>query len=377
MKIIHIYKDYFPVFGGIENYIRVLAEAQVAHGHDVTVLVNSLSPRPETLTLNGVRVVKAARHLNVQSAPISATFPNLVGRYTAQADIVHLHAPYPIGEACNLWFGRGRHTVITWHSDIVRQKSLLKVYAPVLRQVLARVDRIIPSSEAYARSSIWLRDKLDKCCVVPFGIDAERFQPQRSEAALALREKLLAPYRPAQPLLVIGVGRLRYYKGFDDVVRAVARLKNVVAVIAGIGPMAAELRALAAQLNVAGRVIFPGEPTDAELPAYFQAADVFAMPSTSRAEAFGIATLEAMACGLPALTTEIGTATSWINQDGETGYVVPPLDPAALAEAIEKLKDEPLRRRMSEAARARILKEFTWQTMVERVENIYRELNAN
>ena len=376
MKIVHIYKDYFPVFGGIENYIRVLAEAQVSHGHDVTVLVNSLTPRPDNLVINGVRLIKAGRHLNVQSAPISATFPTLVSRHTAKADIVHLHAPYPIGEACNLWFGRGKRTVMSWHSDIVRQKNLLRVYAPVLRQVLAKVDRIIPASEAYARSSIWLQDKLNKCRIVPYGIDAERFNDRRSEAAMALRQQLLAPFLPAQPLLVLGVGRLRYYKGFDDVVRAIARLNgmNIVAVIAGIGPMAAELKALSAQLGVADRVIFPGEPTDAELPLYFQAADVYAMPSTSRAESFGIATLEAMACGLPAITTEIGTATSWINQDGVTGFVVPPLNPEALAGAISNMKNEAERKRMSQAARARVLQEFTWQTMVERVQQVYNEL---
>ena len=377
MKITHIYKDYYPVFGGVENYIRVLAEAQASRGHEVTVLVNSLSARPDRSMVNGVRLIKAARHLNVQSAPISAEFPALVGKHTAQTDIVHLHAPYPIGEACNLWFGRGKRTVISWHSDIVRQKSLLRVYAPVLRQVLAKVDCIIPASEAYARSSIWLSDKLDKCRIVPYGIDAERFNDQRSEAALSLRQRLLAPYLPAQPLLVLGVGRLRYYKGFDDVIRAIARLPNAIAVIAGIGPMAAELKALAAQLQVTDRIIFPGEPSDAELPLYFQAADVYAMPSNSRAESFGIATLEAMACGLPAITTEIGTATSWINQDGITGFVVPPLKPDALAVAIEKLQNVTERRRMSMAARARVLQEFTWQKMVERVEQVYRELLPN
>jgi len=377
MKITHIYKDYYPVFGGIENYIRVLAEAQASHGHDVTVLVNSLSNRPEISTVNGVRLIKAARHLDVQSAPISATFPSLVSRHTTKADIVHLHAPYPIGEACNLWFGRGKRTVISWHSDIVRQKSLLRVYAPVLRQVITRADRIIPASEAYARSSIWLRDRLDKCRIVPYGIDAERFKDQRSEAAESLRQRLLAPFLPAQPLLLIGVGRLRYYKGFDDVIRAVAQLPHVVAVIAGIGPMAAELKALAAQLQVSDRIIFPGEPTDAELPLYLQAADAYAMPSTSRAESFGIATLEAMSCGLPAITTEIGTATSWINQDGVTGFVVPPLNPPALAGAIEKMQDATQRQRMSQAARARVLQEFTWQKMVERVQQVYQEISPH
>jgi glycosyltransferase involved in cell wall biosynthesis len=374
MKIVHIYKDYFPVFGGIENLIRTLAEAQAARGHDVRVVVNSLKRELELVERNGVRITKLPRHLNVQSAPISFSFHNAVRRETVAADIAHLHAPYPIGELCNLLFGQSRKTVLSWHSDIVRQKTLLKFYGPVLRRVIAHAHRIIPASEAYAKSSPWINGYLYKCRIVPYGIDATRFTKVRTPEARTLRQQWLAPFGAQPPLVVVGVGRLRYYKGFDDLIKAVARTRNTIAVIVGVGPMEMELKALAQQLGIANRVIFAGEPDDAHLPLYHQAADVFAAPSNSRAESFGISIIEAMASGLPAITTEIGTATSWINQHNETGLVVPPLNPAALASAIHTMQDAALRERMGKAARARVLQEFTQERMIERVMGIYEEV---
>ena len=377
MKIVHIYKDYFPVFGGIENLIRTLAEAQAARGHDVRVVVNSLRRELELVERNGVRITKLPRHLNVQSAPISFNFHNAVRRETVAADIAHLHAPYPIGELCNLLFGQSRKTVLSWHSDIVRQKTLLKFYGPMLRCVIGQAHRIIPASEAYAKSSPWINGHLDKCRIVPYGIDASRFTEARTPEALALRQQWLAPFGaqpPLVPLVVVGVGRLRYYKGFDDLIKAIAQTHNTLAVIVGVGPLEVELKALAQQLGITNRVIFAGEPDDAHLPLYHQAADVFAAPSNSRAESFGISIIEAMASGLPAITTEIGTATSWINQHNETGLVVPPLNPAALASAIHTMQDGVLRERMGKAARMRVLQEFTQERMIERVMRVYEEV---
>ena len=376
MKIVHIYKDYFPVFGGIENFMRTLAEAQAARGHDVHVVVNSLKRELELIEANGVRITKLPRHLDIQSAPISLNFHTAVRRETVAADIAHLHAPYPIGELCNLLVGQSCKTVLSWHSDIVRQKTLLKLYAPLLRRVIARAHRIIPASEAYARSSPWINNYLDKCRIVPYGIDANRFSAVRTPEAFALRQQWLAPFGAQSPLVVVGVGRLRYYKGFDDLIKAIAQSNNAIAVIVGVGPLATELKMLAQQLGVSERIIFPGEPDDAHLPLYHQAADVFAAPSNSRAESFGISIIEAMASGLPAITTEIGTATSWINQHNQTGLVVPPLNPEALANAMALMQDNALRERMGKAARARVLQEFTQERMIEKMMQVYDEVLA-
>jgi glycosyltransferase involved in cell wall biosynthesis len=379
MRILHIYKDYHPVFGGIENHMRDLAEAQAARGHHVTVLVTNTTSQTVSELVNGVRVIKTGRQVNVQSAPLSAAFPLALRRETAGADIAHLHAPYPPGEALNLLLGRARKTVISWHSDIVRQKTLLRFYGPVLKQVIRRADAIIRSSEIYSRTSPWLQGHLDKCVTVPYGIQTARFDagPESEATAAALREQWLAGRGSPAPLVLLCVGRLRHYKGFDDLIRAMPALPGVIAVIVGIGPMEVQLRALAAELGVTDRVIFAGEVSDAGLPACYRAADVFVLPSNSRAEAFGIVILEAMASGLPVISTEVGTATSWVNQHGATGFVVPARNPDALAIAVQTLQRDPaLRRHMGTAARQRVLDEFTRDRMVQRIEDVYRTVLA-
>jgi rhamnosyl/mannosyltransferase len=269
-------------------------------------------------------------------------------------------------------YGRAKATVVTWHSDIVRQKTLLRIYAPVLRRVIARAGMIIPTSEVYARTSPWLRDHLDKCRPVPLGVDVRRFQVSgvRPDVDRPGSAWNLSP----DTLTLLSVGRLRYYKGLDRLIRVLPRLPGVNAILIGIGPMEAEWKALAQQLSVSDRVTFAGEVSDADLPACYQAAGVYVIPATSRAEAFGIAILEAMASGLPVVCTDVGTATSWINQDGVTGFVAPPEDDDALVAAIEKLRDAALRQRMGQAARARIEAEFTLERMVERIEHVYADV---
>jgi len=376
LKIVHIYKDYFPVLGGMENHIRHIAEAFVARGHEVTVLVTNTANRTVIGMMNGVKVIKAARQIHVQSAPISFQFPRWVAQTTQNADIVHLHAPYPIGEACNLWFGRGKKTIITWQSDVVRQKTLLRFYAPILRQVIKRADHIILSSEIYGRTSPWVSPYLDKCTAVPLSIDPARFKLLATSEVLktlevfALRQRLGLP---SDKFLLLSVGRLRYYKGLDDLIRALPKLPpDVMAVLVGIGPMAGEWRALAQSLGVAERIIWPGEASDAEVLDYYRACDVYVNPANSRAEAFGISILEALASGLPVISTEVGTATSWINLHGVTGLVTPPSDPAALAAAILTLHHDPaLRQAYANAAQRRAFSEFNEDLMFQRIEAVY------
>ncbi len=200
--------------------------------------------------------------------------------------------------------------------------------------------------------------------VIPFGVNIETFTPGpgRSETG---RVSLLF------------VGRLRHYKGLDVLLRALARLPGPRLVIAGEGPEGPRLRRLAARLGLGDRVRFAGNVSPADLPPLYRSADAFLLPATSPAEAFGIVLLEAMASGLPCITTEVGTGTSWVVQDGVTGLVVPPSDPAALAGAIRRLAgDAALRARMGAAGRARVEAEFTQERMVQRVEEVYREVAA-
>jgi glycosyltransferase involved in cell wall biosynthesis len=372
MKVLHLYKDYSPVLGGIENHIRVLAEGQVRAGHDVTVLAASLDFQRTDRTLHGVKVVQPGRLATLASTPICPGLFTTVR--TIPADIVHLHFPHPPGELAQLWCGRSKATVLTYHSDIVRQRRLLRVYAPLLRRVLTRVDRIIVTCPPYAETSAYLAAVRPKCRVVPLGIDTTRFDPSPARGA-SVRQRLgLA----ADETIAIFVGRLRYYKGLEFLVAALPSIPGVRLLLVGDGPLLGDVRAQATALGVLDRIVFAGDVSETELPSYYAAADLFVLPSHTRAEAFGISVVEAMASGIPVITTEIGTGTSWVNQDGQTGYVVPPANPAALATAIGNLAQSPARREaMGRSGRQRAVAVFGADAMIDGVEQVYREVLAD
>jgi glycosyltransferase involved in cell wall biosynthesis len=366
VKILHIYKDYYPVLGGIENHLRALAEGQAARGHDVTVLVANPVRRTTTEIVNGVRVIKAARWTTVASTPIGpALFWQIAG---LKADIAHLHFPYPVGDVAHAFFGRAPRTVITYHSDIVRQKTLLRLYAPWLRRALRHAQRIIATSPRYASTSPFLAPHADKVTVVPYGIDLARFATADPEKIAQIRAQYGSP-------LLLFVGQPRYYKGVEYLIRAMPQIAGRALFIGSeTTTRRAELDCLARELGVAERVMFLGEH-DADLPAYYHASDVFVLPSIERSEAFGIVQIEAMAAGRPLISTELGTGTSWVNVHGETGLVVPPRDPAALAEAINTLLvNDDQRRMMGDAARTRAQAEFSIERMLDRVLGLYQTL---
>jgi len=378
MRILHVYKDYHPVLGGIENHIKWLAEAQAELGHEVAVLVTSLDRHTSEGTENNVRVIRAARLAHVASTPLSLSFPRLLR--SQRPDIAHLHFPYPLGELSQWLLGRARRTVLSYHSDVVRQALILRLYAPFLRRILRRVDRIIAATPQYRDSSPFLQPHLHKCVLIPYGIDLHRFREADATQVKAIHERYgsptssdLHPLLSSHPLLLF-VGRLRYYKGLQYLIQTMPRVPATLLVV-GTGPMEREWRELAAATGVTDRVHFLGDVDDAALPAHYHAADLFVLPASQRSEAFGIVMVEAMASGTPLISTELGTGTSFVNRHGETGLVVPPRDPDTLAAAInELLADDERRQAMGRAARARAEAEFSLPVMVERVLAVYEEV---
>jgi len=359
MNILHIYKDYYPVLGGIENHIKILAEAQASAGYQVTVLACSPGYRTCVETINGVKIIKAGRLATVASMPLSLAQPLILARL--KPDIIHIQSPYPLGEMANWLLGRAKATIISYQSDVVRQQAILRFYGPILRRVLQTADQIVANNPRYVETSTWLKPVRGKCKVIPIGINVDRFH-----ATPRLRERALQ---------LLFVGRLRYYKGLDTLLHALPHIPGVHLTIVGVGPMQTMCQTLTRELELTDRVTFAGEIDDADLPSYYQQADLFVLPSNARSEAYGIVLLEAMASGLPCITTELGTGTSWIVQDGVTGFVIPPKDPLALAEAINKLvADEPLRQQFAQAGLKRVNLEFTEEIMVKRVIALYEEI---
>jgi rhamnosyl/mannosyltransferase len=363
-----VYKDYPPVLGGIEKHIQQLCHLQSRSGRIAPgVLVTAPGLRTERIDDDGVPVVKSARLATIASTPLSLSLVAELAR--TPADIAHLHVPNPPGELAQLLVGRAPRLVITYHSDVIRQLGLLRFYQPLLRRLLRRADRIIVSSPAYLLGSRHLAPYRDKSRIVPFGVDLARFQPVSPTMTSAIRDRFPVP-------IVLFVGRFRYYKGLEYLVEA-ARSVEATFLLVGSGPLEREIRRRVADAGIEGRVRLVGDVSEADLPAYYGAADVFVLPASERSEAFGISAIEAMAAGLPVVTTELGTGTTFVNRHGETGLVVPARDSAALAMAVRRLlADDGLRRRMAAAARRRAVAEFGQESMLARTLQVYDEVLA-
>jgi rhamnosyl/mannosyltransferase len=365
LKIIHIYKDYYPIIGGIENYVRTLAEYQSSKGYDVTVLATSPSRKTSIETINGVRVVKTGRIAKISSTPISFSLLRWIKR--SDADITHLHFPYPVGEFAHLFLGRSSHTVITYHSDIVKQQLLLLFYRPFLIKVLKKADRIIATSPQYVDTSPFLKIVRKKCIVVPLGIDTSRFGACSEVMSMKIRE------RYNNNRIVLFVGRLRYFKGLNYLIDAMKSIHAVLLII-GTGPESDTLKAKAGEGSLVNRIFFLGDISDDNLASYYQACDVFVLPSSHRSEAFGTVLIEAMASGRAVVSTELGTGTSFVNIHGKTGLVVPPRDSGMLAEAINMLlSGYSLRQEFAANARKRA-EEFSNDVLNQRILQVYSDV---
>ncbi len=368
MKLLLVYKDYYPVVGGIENHIRQICQGlQDYPDIEPTVLVTSRTAHTTQEIIDGVNVIKTSRLANISSAPISLTLFTWMRRL--EADLVHLHFPYPIGEMAYLAAGRGRPMVITYHSDIVRQKYLLQLYKPFLHQVLDRARQITVSNPNYIDSSPYLEPRKDRCTVIPFGIDLSKYTltPEVQTQAAAVKER----YHGAP--LVLFVGLLRYYKGVSYLIEAMQQVEGQLLVV-GQGPEEANLRALTQQLGLENKVAFLGRVDDPTLLALYHACDVFVLPSIHRSESWGFVQIEAMACGKPVICTELGTGTSFVNLNEVTGLVTPPRDASALAAALNRLLSDPeLRRRLGQAGRERTAREFDYRVMTQRLVQFYHD----
>jgi rhamnosyl/mannosyltransferase len=371
MKIVHVYKDYHPpVRGGVEQTIERMARWQVAAGHEVTVLVSASGGRRDvTETVEGVRVVRVAERGRALSSPICPGYPAALARETA--NVWHVHCPNPLGELAYRWRLPAGALVCTHHCDLTQplQRALLPLYRPFIHDLYRRADGLHATApQALDRPDSVVAPFRDRFRVVPLGIDAGPFlavTPARS-GAQALRDRYGDPH-------LLFVGRLRHYKGLHVLLDAMPSVPAQLVVV-GDGPRGDALRAQARRLGLEDRVHFIGPVSNEALLDHLAAAAIFVLPSSTPTEAFGLSMVEAMAAGIPVVSTELGTGTSYVNAAGTTGLIVPALDPPALAASLSGLLGDGARRqRMGEAGRARVQDLFTVEAMMGGIDRIYAE----
>lgn len=372
MKVLHLGK-FDGYVGGIERQLRSLLQNLPADIEAVNLVANNVPITDEHRTY-GYRTVRGANHGVVASVALAPALPLLARRLHKEMgfDIVHLHFPDPLGQLTAMSLPRSVKRVISWHSDIVKQRTALRFYRPLLDPFVRDADAIIGASpQHFDASQQMVAGKAGQLrVVIPYGFDPGAFE--WNDVARE-RQRAFAANERQQPV-IFTVGRHVYYKGFDVLIRA---LRHVDADlwIGGRGPFTESWREVAVAAGVADRVRFAGFIPDNELVAWYDACDVFCMPSTERAEQFGLVQLEAMHLGKPVVATRLGTGVEYVTLDEETGLLVPPGDEAALASALNRLLgDAALRQRLGEAGRQRVAQTFSCRQMVDATVGLYRRI---
>jgi glycosyltransferase involved in cell wall biosynthesis len=374
LRVCHLGKYYPPAPGGIETHVRTLALAQAGLGASVRVFCVNHEAGPTTVERDGpVEVTRFARKAAAAKLDVC---PELIdGLRRAEADILHMQVPNPTMILALLLARPKIPLVVTYQSDVIRQKLRAALFRPIEKLAYRHVRAILTTSPSYPGGSEFLRPYADRIDLLPNGIDLGPYldpSPGNLAKAGEIRDRYRGP-------IWLGCGRQVYYKGFLNAIRALTRVSGTLLLI-GDGPDRPALQAEAEALGLGDRVVFLGNlPHYLDLIPYYLAAYAFWFPSNARSEAFGLVQVEAMACGCPVINAAIPhSGVAWVSPHEETGLTIPVDDPVALADAANRLLTEPgLRDRLGAAARERAIREFDHRVMAERSLAIYRRVLAD
>lgn len=367
LRVLHIYRTYFPeTQGGLQEAIRQFCLATQPLAVDNTIFALARHPEPAVMNLPEGRLVRARSWVEIASCDFGGWAALARCREAAdQCDIIQIYYPWPFADMLLPFIRRhNQPVVVTYVSDIVRQKGLGQIYAPLRRYLLGSATRIVASSPNYAESSEVLKGYREKLVCIPHCLEG----PPKPDAALCAH---WAAKFGRDFFLFVGV--LRYYKGLDFLLAAASQVK-VPILIVGEGPEGERLRRLAKALGLAN-VHFLGALPDADKLALFELCRAVVFPSHLRSEAFGITLLEGARNAKPLISCEMGSGTSWVNRDNETGLVIPPADHVALAQALSTLAgDDALCHRLGTGAQRRWLSHFTPAVVGSAYRSLYDEI---
>ena len=368
-KIIQIGKYYYPEHGGMETQLYNLC-CHLNGKYQIEVLVANRKPTTISETVDGVKLTRVANLGELSSNPICPTMAYHLSKLNGDRDtIIQLHLPNPMAHFAYLLARPKGKLVIMWHSDIIRQKLLAKLYKSSLHRLLGRADAIIATSPNYIKHSPYLRKFAHKCVVVPLGIDTSKFR-----ASLEVITKAEAIRNKYGARLVLFVGRFTNYKGLQGLIKVAKNINGKILLI-GDGPLRNKLRSLVQRYSSPGKVVLLQNISNEDLVAYYHACDLFVLPSNKRSEAFGIVQLEAMVCGKPIVSTSLKTGVPWVNQHEETGLIVPVNDFEKLASSVNFLLDNPVQRqRFGENARRRVLNNFTLEQFGQKMNGLFKQV---
>lgn len=395
MKVLQLGK-FYPIRGGVEKVMWDLTRGLSAAGIDCDMLCAKLdgdevdeadrqyavvSDREGDVDWAGVKSLEFNEHGHVYFVPafarVAATMmsPKMIFRLRAMLrkarragvpyDVVHIHHPDPMACVALFLSGWRGKVVLHWHSDILRQKGLLRLYLPLQKWLVRRADVIVGTTPVYVGQSPYLGEAQPKCTYLPIGVEPVPMTVTDDGDVIG-----------GVPLggrkVVYSMGRLVEYKGYRNLVSAAKYLPDdYLVVIGGGGPLRQMLESQIEDEGLQGRVVLLGRVPDAEVARWYRRCHVFVLSSVMKTEAFGIVQIEAMSCGKPVVATRIpGSGTSWVNEDGVSGINVEVGDAKAIADAVLAIDRD--YEHYSEGALGRYERMFTFSGMIERCAELYR-----
>lgn len=367
MKVLHFYRTYYPdSYGGIEQVIRQMIVGTSRLGVTGEVLTLTRDKKNLELEFEGHQVHRSPLNFEIASTGFSWSAFGRLAELAKDADIIHYHFPWPFMDLAHFASRIKKPSVVTYHSDIVRQKHLLKLYQPLKFRFLNDVNRIVATSPNYLATSPILERYKKKTEIITYGLDKSIYPVPSENLLNTWRQRVGEKF-------FLFVGMLRYYKGLHVLLDAVAGT-NIPVVIVGDGPVEAELKHQAQTLGLK-HVHFFGALPEPDKVALLTLCYALAFPSHLRSEAFGISLLEGAMFGKPMISAEIGTGTTYINVAGQTGLVVPPNDSSAFRQAMMYLLNNPLEAaQMGVKAQQRYLELFTAEQMSKKYLRLYQQV---
>lgn len=360
MKILQLGKFFPPDIGGIETIMSDITISLNNRGIKCDVLCsNSRAKYSEEILPCGAKIMRCASFGKVASMAIAPQMITKLRKIISDYHIIHVHLPDPMATfALLLAKQEGKKIILHWHSDIIRQKFLLKFYAPFQKILLKKADSIIITSPKYIDYSPSLQQVANKVIAIPIGVESS-FNKHIYDMESNHKKKS-----------ILALGRMVHYKGFEYLIEAMKYLPDFRLSIAGSGEKKEYLESLIKSLDLNDRITLLGEIDNKQRILCYNTHSIFVLPSINRSEAFGVVQIEAMSCKMPVVSTDIkGSGVPWVNKDGESGIVVPLCDAKAISEAILSIMDNYTH--FANGAYHRYLEHFTLDKMIDKISNLY------
>lgn len=368
MKILHVNKTYFPEsVGGIEESIRTLCKNK-QHEHKIFCATHKDLSWFNSIYFERIEVYRVKSITKSKALPINFSGVLEFRKLAQWADVIHIHFPWPNADLFSLFLPRGKKVVVTYHSDIERNKFLLALYKPLMKLFFSRVSRIVATSPNYLESSSVLQSYKQKVDIIPLGLKDFSNETIPSETEQNLLHKIGKPF-----FLFLGVPRK--YKGVDYLIQASKSISTShTVVVAGDGGLLSGYVDYAKEID-ATNIVFLGQVDDNEKSVLLKHCLALVLPSILRSEAFGLTLVEGAMFSKPLISTEIGSGMSYINKAGYTGEVIKPRDSQMLCYAMNGyIEDASKAKKHGDHSRERYEMLFQDKKMLKSYHELYEEV---